>query len=219
MQKKIVEVIVRHTSSSDWVSFIYLAILILIVAAKYINTNEFYLFFKFDFLKSYFAEKKRFKQQIIWFDLILFMITISVMSLSIMQIKTLKTNSDIINFSQIGLFFSIIIISKSILEICVGIFINKTDLILNYILFKIASLGYASLFILPLTAILAYNQFTSEGFSYTIIALFCLINLVFIGNYVYRYRKYLMQDWYYFILYICSLEIAPLVISYKWLNS
>lgn len=213
------EVIVRHTSSSDWISFIYIAILILIVAAKYINTNEFYLFFKFDFLKSYFAEKQRLKQQIIWFDLILFIITISIMSLSTMQIEKLKTNSDIVNFSQIGLFFSIIIISKSILEICVGVFINKADLILNYILFKTASLGYASLFILPFTAILTYNQIAFEEFPYVIIALFCLINLAFIGNYVYRYRNYLIRDWYYFILYICSLEIAPLVISYKWLNS
>lgn len=213
------EVIVRHTSSSDWISFIYLAILILIVAAKYINTNEFYLFFKFDFLKSYFAEKKRLKQQFIWFDLILFAITISVMSISTMQVENLKTNLDIVNFSQIGLFFSIIIISKSILEICVGVFINKTDLILNFVLFKIASLGYASLFILPLTAILTYNKIGFERFPYLVIALFCLINLVFIGNYIYRYRKYIIQDWYYFILYICSLEIAPLVISYKWLNS
>ena len=214
------EVIVRHTSSSDWISFIYLAILLLIVAAKYINTNEFYLFFKFDFIKSYFAEKKRLKQQIIWFDLILFIITISVMSISMMQIKTLKTNSDIVNFSHIGLFFSIIIISKSLLEICVGFFINKTDLILNYIFFKISSLGYASLLILPLTAILTYNKIQFEGFSYLVIVLFCLTNLVFIGNYIYRYRKYIIQDLgLFFILYICSLEIAPLVISYKWLNS
>ncbi|MDN6279617.1 MAG: DUF4271 domain-containing protein [Psychroflexus sp.] len=213
------EVLVRHTYSSDWISFIYLAILILIVSAKYINTNEFYLFFKFDFLRSYFAEKKRFKQQIIWFDLILFIITTSVMSLSLMQSKVLETDYDLTSFTRIGLFFSILILSKSVLEILVGLMIKKSYLITDYVLFKIASLGYASLLILPLSAVLTYNKSLTNELSFVIFVLFSLVNIVFIGNYLYSQRKHLLQDWYYFILYICSLEIAPLIISYKLLNS
>lgn len=213
------EVLVRHTYSSDWISFIYLAILILIVSAKYINTNEFYLFFKFDFLRSYFAEKKRLKQQIIWFDLILFIITTSVMSLSLMQSKVLETDYDLTSFTRIGLFFSILILSKSVLEILVGLMIKKSYLITDYVLFKIASLGYASLLILPLSAVLTYNKSLTNELSFVIFVLFSLVNIVFIGNYLYSQRKHLLQDWYYFILYICSLEIAPLIISYKLLNS
>lgn len=213
------EVIVRHTYSSDWISFIYLAIFILIVSAKYINTNEFYLFFKFDFLKSYFAEKKRLKHQIIWFDLILFIITASVISLSLMQSKALETDYNIGSFARIGLFLSTVILVKSILEVFVGLIIKKSYFITNYVLFKIASLGYTSLFILPLSAVLTYNKSLTKELSLIIFVLFALVNIVFIGNYLYRQRKHLLQDWYYFILYICSLEIAPLIISYKLLNS
>lgn len=209
----------RHTSSNDWISFIYISILVLMVAGKYINTNEFSLFFKFDFLKSYFEEKNRLKQQIIWFDLILFVITVSTLSIGLMQSGFLSTNTDFANFSQIGLFIALLIILKSILELFISIFIKKSEIILNYILFKIASLSYTSLIILPFIAILSYNDFNIFKPYHLIFSIFILINLVFIGNFTYTNRKHIFQDWYYFILYICSLEIAPLIISYNWLNS
>ncbi len=88
----------------------------------------------------------------------------------------------------------------------------------NYITYlKIIYMNNISLWVLPFLLIHSYTTFSKDFFKWTSIAIFLILLILRYIFIISRYKKLIRTRLFYFILYICTLEIAPLLLFVKWI--
>ncbi|QSS96178.1 DUF4271 domain-containing protein [Psychroflexus sp. ALD_RP9] len=208
------EVILRNIATNNWLFLSLLGIGFCMAIAKHLNEATFYLFFKSDLLKSYLAEKERLKFSFNTTEVFLVTSTLLIIY-SIIQIYQPRLN---INFSPLELTFvgTFVLILKLGFEITIGYLSDSVKLVKLYALTKVSAFIFSTLICYPFFIIYHLNNNLNQKFIYAIFTLFVLINLAIIGFQAYKERNKLLPHWFYFILYICSLEIAPIIIALNW---
>ena len=124
--------------------------------------------------------------------------------------------TDWILFIQIFTFIIYFILSKFLIEKIIATTFGIEELVEQFNLQKVTYRTYVGLLLLPVDIILYYydpfTKHTPPLFLYTIIALNVLLYVYSIKN----YRKEIFSKLFYFILYLCTLEIAPYYFMYYW---
>tara|TARA_B100000745_G_C20084505_1_gene370553 strand:+ start:137 stop:715 length:579 start_codon:yes stop_codon:yes gene_type:complete len=191
--------------------------------AKYIFSSRFndflWLVGKSKYLKIYAREQKFIDQ----FDAFLFLNL--VISLSIFFFLGHSTFVGGISFN-IGLFIKIllgigaIILIKVLLERLIGSLFGIDTLIDSYLFQKTSYKNFSGLLLLPINILLVFTIPLSINLFYVIIGLLFIINLMGFITSIKTHQKTILNNIFYFILYLCALEIAPYVILYKlFINS
>jgi len=125
---------------------------------------------------------------------------------------------DLILFIKFILGIGAIILIKVLLERLVGSLFEIDSLIDSYVFQKTNYKNYIGLVLLPINILLIFAVYPSKTILYIVISLLFLINLVgFITSFK-MHQKLILNNLFYFILYLCALEIAPYIILYKVLN-
>jgi hypothetical protein len=208
----------RETISNEWFTILIVFSLCVLAFAKYAFSNRFndYLWVlgNSKYLKIYAREQKFIDQ----FDSLLFInLVISLSIFSFIGYNELFEPLDF-NFALfIKLFVGIgaLILIKILLERLIGSLFDIDELIDSYIFQKTNYKNYIGLVLLPINIILIFALNPSSTIIYIIIALIVLINLIgFITSFK-THQKAVLNNLFYFILYLCALEIAPYVILYK----
>jgi hypothetical protein len=70
--------------------------------------------------------------------------------------------------------------------------------------------------LLPVNIVLFYNDSHSEIFLFVCIAAVLIINLLTYLLSLKNYQNFVVGKLFYFILYLCALEIAPYYFMYYW---
>jgi len=110
---------------------------------------------------------------------------------------------------------SILIIIKVILELFVNAVLNMSTILNNYIFQKISYKNFLGLLLIPINAILIYAWHPTR-FNIIIFALLLsFLNLYGILIFIKNNLKIIKKNWFYFILYLCALEISPYLVLYK----
>ena len=211
----------RETVSNEWFTIFIVAGLGLLTLSKFLFTKRFDDFLAVignsKYLKIYAREQKF----IDGFDALLFLNL--VLSISIFAFLTY---SEFINPAQFDLnqFFKLLFgvgalaLIKVLVERLVGSLFEIDALIDAYLFQKTTYKNYTGLILLLVNILIIYTISPSKGVIYTVIALIFLINLIgFITSFK-SYQKVLLTNLFYFILYLCALEISPYIILY-WLIS
>ena len=208
----------REVISNELFTILIVLGLCILAFAKYAFSNRFndYLWVigNSKYLKIYAREQKFIDQ----FDSLLFVNLI--ISLSIFSFVGYNTFVDSLQFdltSFIKLFVGIgaIILIKILLERLIGSLFDIDELIDSYIFQKTNYKNYIGLFLLPINIILIYAIQPTATIMYVVIAFIILINLIgFITSFK-THQKTILNNLFYFILYLCALEIAPYIILYK----
>lgn len=167
-----------------------------------------------NYLKIYAREQKFFDK----FDALLFINLI--LSGAIFTFLCLQYNNSLFNPSINDLFklsFGIgsFILIKVLLERLIGSLFEIDQLIDQYIFQKISYKNLIGLILIPINLILIYSFKPPIMGLYIIIGLLILINLIGILTTIKTNQSLIKQNLFYFILYLCALEIAPYVILYK----
>jgi len=68
---------------------------------------------------------------------------------------------------------------------------------------------------LPLLVIIIYFSGMSEVLVYLMLSISGLYFVVNVLYFIYKNRTFALRNWYYFILYLCTLEIAPYYFLYN----
>ncbi len=89
----------------------------------------------------------------------------------------------------------------------------------SYLFQKNTYLNYFSLFLIPFIAFITYAPFGEMVAFYAMISIFILLNFIGLYNVFKNHQNIFLPNLFYFILYLCALEIAPFVILYKVLVS
>jgi len=208
----------RETISNEWFTILIVFSLCVLAFAKYTFSNRFndYLWVlgNSKYLKIYAREQKFIDQ----FDSLLFVnlvISLSIFSFIGYNEVFAPLEFNITLFIKLFVGIGALILIKILLERLIGSLFDIDALIDSYIFQKTNYKNYVGLVLLPINIILIFALNPSATIIYLILGLIVIINLIGFVTSFKTHQKTVLSNLFYFILYLCALEIAPYVILYK----
>jgi len=204
-----------------WISIVFLAILIFLTEAKVLGKDRLLhtvsLFLSKKYLFIYFNKEKN--DILNLFQFLLFMVQILVLALLLFFANSLwqfsgrlnELNGYLLLVGVVGLYFCF--------RYLIGLFLAEIFNIKNrynkIVYDKVSYFNNLILWILPFLILSAYANIHKELFlkiTFFILVILLILRyvLVLVNN-----KKLIVNNLFYFILYLCALEIAPLAIILK----
>jgi hypothetical protein len=112
----------------------------------------------------------------------------------------------------------VIFLIKVLLERLIASLFEIDKLIDHYLFQKITYKNFLGVLLIPINAILIFSITPSLNHIYLAIILLLIINLIGLITSFKEHQSLIKSNLFYFILYICALEIAPYIILYKVFN-
>ena len=209
----------RNVQTRDWATILFLLVFVLLAIIKSVFENRFSDFMRLLVSNKYVKVYRDSSNLSSGFTIVVFLVHL--VSLAFFIQITLTTfqivnKTDWIVFIQIFAFLFVFILSKYLIELIVATAFNIEEIIEQYNLQKVNYRTYVGVFLLPINIVLYYNNFLSKNLIYAIIVILLAINLL---NYLISLKNYqnlIFRKLFYFILYLCALEIAPYYFLYYW---
>lgn len=208
----------RETISNEWFTLLIVLSLCILAIAKYAFSKRFndflWLIGNSKYLKIYAREQKFIDR----FDALLFFnLIISVSIFLYISYSTFVKSAtfDVFIFLKILLAVGAIILIKILLERLIGSLFEIDAIIDSYIFQKTNYKNYIGIVLLPINILLIFVLQPKLSTIYVVLGLLFVINtLGFITSFK-THQKLILNNFFYFILYLCALEIAPYIILYK----
>ena len=218
-QKSTVQYIERISPDTDWITLLLVACVIVITIAKMVYPLRFQEFLKLPLTNKYFFVFGKNDPFYHPFTILMFVLQCICIPLAIYLAlqwgypEMIVTNTFL--YVQLCTGFIVFVLAKIILEKIVGIAFNIEPLVNQYVYQK---LSYRNLMALALFLSLFFLVYIIP-FSEIILIVFSLVftSLNAIALF-YSYKtngKLIFSNFFYFILYLCALEISPYIILYK----
>lgn len=207
----------RIIENKDWVTVLFLMSLSIIAITKSAFQNRFSDFANLLVSDKYLKIYKDSSNLMTWFTILLFVVQLISFSYFIQLIMTyLKytTKTNWITFIQIFTLMSFFILSKFLIEKIIATSFNIENVVEQFNLFKVSYRTCIGLFLLPVNIVLFYTDFLNYYVIVTLLAILLIINIITYLLSLRNYQKLLISKMFYFILYICTLEIAPYYFIY-----
>ncbi len=213
------DISLRNLIPQDWIIFVLLIAMALIAGTARAFGNRFIQFKELYRSNVYFTQYKKSPNVVSLFSLLLFLAHQLIASLGLFVLfKATDLLSTTYNFNlylQILVIFAALSILKYLVEKITAVVFKIEPLIDNYIFYKITYRNLFSLYFIPLLFLLIYTLNYHRLISLICIGMMVLLQTGGLIVYYIKQQKSLILYWYYFILYLCSLEIAPYIILYK----
>jgi hypothetical protein len=208
----------RDILHNDWLTaFIFLG-LVFIAFAKYLYANRFMDFIgvlgNSKYLKIYARDQKF----IDGFDTLLFLnlvISISVFGYVSYQNLIYQHPFDILIFLKVIFAVAAIILIKTLLERLIGSLFDIDKLMDIYLFQKTSYKNYTGFVLFTINLLLVYTMAPTELICYIVIGIVVAINLIGFIITLKNHQNIVVNNLFYFILYLCALEIGPYLILYK----
>jgi hypothetical protein len=211
----------RQFTSFDWFTICLIVIFLGIVVLKSNNVIKFALFAKLAYSDDYFKLKDKELRFFSAFEMIAIVIAHLIITQFIyFLVKDLKLVSDLNLSSLTQVFFLFLIISfisflKYQIENLVNKCITDSKILRHYQVYKQIIWSYSIYLGLPFLIMAAYYPSDNSTFLFLGLAITVAYYILKILIIIYKNRRLLIGNWYYFILYLCALEIAPYFFLYK----
>ncbi len=212
----------RETISTEWYTILIVVCLCILAIAKYAYTtrfNDFLLLINnYKYLKIYSKQQKF----IHGFDALLY--TNLIISLSLFYFLAYRSFFNDFVFTA-SLFFKTLtgigalILIKILVERLIASLFEIEALIDLYVFQKINYKNYIGLLLLPINIILCFVAPNSTLMIYITLVLIVFINSVGFAVSFKTHQNIIFSNLFYFILYLCALEIAPYIILYNLFTS
>ena len=214
MHKKVqLQAIERVITDNNWITLVIIFAVVLLATLKLLRPNRL-LGYLIAFLTPGFFKKKVEDNTSFYepFNLLLFLfssIIISLFLFLVLNFTPYKHNfiNYLIVFSAVILYLSI----KHFINIAITNTLGLSTILKYFLVIKSGYLKTLSLWLFP--AIIVYQyMFNSNTFLLTIFGILFVFRAFLILK---NNKRIVMRKFFYFILYFCTLEIAPLLIAYK----
>ena len=205
----------RSSESLDWVTLIIVGCIVLFALTRILFPKHFDDFIKLLISRKYFSAKGLQEDINHPFTVSLFIFQVLTVSLFIFLFFPEASKINSLLYLQIAIGVSVFIISKLFLEKMIGIIFSIDWIIDQYVYQKLTLKNYFSILIFFANLIFYYVY--SPNLTTLIVFAGCIALIYsFILLYIYNsHRSLLFSNFFYFILYLCTLEISPYVILYK----
>lgn len=207
----------RIIENKDWATALFIVSFGLIVLTRNLFENRFHDFIRLIVSDKYLKIYKESSQLMSGFNIFLFatnLISLSFFIQIIFHHLGYGAKTDWILFVQIFTFLTVFILSKFLIEKIIATTFGIEEIIEEFNLQKVSFRTYLGLLLLPITIILFYNDLVSNSLIYTLIVILLIINLLTYLFSLKIYQNLIISQLFYFILYLCALEIAPYYFLY-----
>ena len=205
----------RSLISQDWITILLAACFVLLAFVSVLYKKRFEDFIKLPISNNYFITKGITDDIKHPFNIILFCIQIVSISLLIYLFfsEESKTNPNL--FIQISTGVFVFLSIKLIIEKLIGTIFSIDDFINQYVYRKLTYRNFLSLLIFGANLIFYFSFKPSLITLLVFTSVLVLFNSFIIFYSLKNYRTLLFSNFFYFILYLCTLEISPYIILYK----
>lgn len=209
----------RITDNKDWATLLFLLSFIIIAFTKSVSENRFNDFINLIFSDKYIKVYRDNSHLKSGFTISLFLVQVISLAFFIqlsLHIFGYASKTDWILYIQIATFLIFFILSKFLIEKIIATSFNIEEFVEQFNLQKVTYRTYIGLFLLPIDIILFYYDSFSRSFPVIIIGLVLVINVLTYFISIKNYQNLIFGKLFYFILYLCALEIAPYYFMYYW---
>ncbi|MBL4643311.1 MAG: DUF4271 domain-containing protein [Flavobacteriaceae bacterium] len=207
----------RIDYSNNWLTLVFLFALLLLVVLKTSNQQKLFGYSSAFFMKGFIGKKTEERESLLnTFNIVLLCFSVIVYAIFISLITAFFldiTASFTVFISVLGFVF-IYLVLFLVLDVGLAKLFevqNETSYLFST---KIAYLYNTSLILFPVLIIIYYSSLSISVLLFVFMMLFLLsLLLLFVNN-----KNLILNKLFYFILYLCALEIAPLLIIYKMMG-
>jgi hypothetical protein len=209
----------RVIENKDWATILFVLSFAAIAITKSAFENRFADFAKLIYSDKYTSVYKDSSNLKSGFTIALFFVQIISLAFFIQLSLTFfghATKTDWILYIQIITFLIFFVLSKFLIEKIIATAFDIEEFMEQFNLQKVTFRTYIGLFILPINIILYYHDSISRNFLLFIIATVLITNILTYLISIKNYQNIIFGKLFYFILYLCALEIAPYYFMYYW---
>lgn len=208
---------IRNLETHDWLMITSIFLMLLLVIMRSLYETRFLKLLSLTNMSAYFIEYKNRKNAFFsLFNALLLLFMLGVFSLFflIVQSHFFKVDLTLRNYLNTIKIFSLFIIGRYLIgKILSFIFgINKIQGILSFV--KFTYLSIITIYLFPISFLYIYS-FNNAYFLWFALGVFVLFLVFFYIKILITNQKLIFSNLFYFILYLCALEIAPLIYLYK----
>ncbi|MBQ4913049.1 DUF4271 domain-containing protein [Maribacter sp. MMG018] len=216
------EPITRITENADWITLIIFGSLLLLIAAKTLFYSRFLNFMILPFNNKYILMYNKKEKLFNWFHILLTIFQIINTSMFIFlswkaYIKPETKDPEFIFLIILAAIFLFLVLKIS-LQLINGFIFDAYNLTNEFVFKKISYLNYGSLVLFIANILLSFVFKDSLILVYIAATLFLIINIIGWITVIKVHQKFIASYFFYFILYLCTLEIAPLIIMGSFLK-
>jgi hypothetical protein len=211
----------RILVNKDWATVLFVLAIAIVALNKSIFSVRFNEFIKLGYSDKYNKVYKDTNNLLNWFTISMFiiqLISFSFFILLLLSFFNYTKTENYITYIQIVTFLFVFVLSKFLIEKIVGTAIESESVVDQFNLIKTNYRAFLGLILLPINIVLYYNEVPVKAVFYVILGIFLLYNVFTYYFLVKTYQKLIVGKLFYFILYLCTLEIAPYYFMYYWVT-
>ncbi|MDG2433382.1 DUF4271 domain-containing protein [Flavobacterium sp.] len=207
----------RLTENKDWATILFVLAFAIIAITKSVYENRFGDFMNLIFSDKYSKVYRDSSQLKSTFTIALFIVQIISVAFFIqltLSIFGYANKTDGILYIQIFTLLIFFVLAKFLIEKIIGTAFNIEEFVEQFNLQKVIYRTYISLFILPVNVILFYYDSISKNIPIIFLSIILIISTLIYLVSIKNYQNLIFSKLFYFILYLCTLEIAPYFFMY-----
>jgi len=216
------EPILRSVNSEDWITIILFGSLLFVLAAKSMFYSRFLNFIILPFNNKYIFMYNKKEKLFNWFHIFFTIFQVINTSLFLFlawrAFEKPEANNYPFIFPLILLAFFLFLSVKVFLQLTNGFIFGSHRIFGEMVFKKLSYLNYAGLILFIANIILTFVFVNSNLIVLIAIILFIGVNIIGWVTVLRNHQKFITNYFFYFILYLCALEIAPLVIMGSFLK-
>ncbi|MBD0851525.1 DUF4271 domain-containing protein [Maribacter arenosus] len=216
------EPILRNTLTTDWITFLVILSLIFMVLAKNVFYSRFLNFIILPFNNKYIFMYNKKEKIMNWFNLFWGLFLIINFSLFVYLFLDVFHKTDQISstlaFPWIIMALILYLFVKLGMQLGNGYIFGIQKMVTEIVFKKLSYFNYSGMIMFLANIFLTYIFVGSKVVVYVAILLILLINVIGWITILRNYQKLITSYFFYFILYLCALEIAPLILIGSYLK-
>jgi hypothetical protein len=139
-----------------------------------------------------------------------------VIALNVFEVNYLTTITN--KYFIIATIVMLLLALKAIVQKMIANVFNIDGLVEDYIYRKISYFNYTAFLFLTASLLFTYVMPPTKALIIIVVVVYALINLVGWFITIKKHQNLILSKLFYFILYLCALEIAPYIIGIKLTN-
>ena len=203
----------RSIASLDWITLILVGCIVVIAFLKELYPKRFEEFIKLPFSKNYFFAKGNTQKIRHPFNLLFFGIQILSISLFLFFLNESKANLAL--FIQITTAVLVFTAVKISLEKMIGSVFSIEKIIDQYVYEKLTYWNFIAIMLLIINFIFYFSVNPNVNILVVFASVLGILNIIILFSSFKNYRSLVFSNFFYFLLYLCALEISPYFIVYK----
>jgi Domain of unknown function (DUF4271) len=209
----------RILETRDWATIVFVVALLLVAVTRSVFENRFAEYIKLVASDKYVKVYRDSSHLMSGFNVVMFLVQLVSLAFFVQLMLSYfghASKTDWILFIQIISFLAVFILAKFLIEKIIATAFNIEEFTEQFNLQKVTYRTYIGLLLLPIDVILFYNDQPSKSLVFALIAIVLATNLLTYLVSLKNYQNLFLGKLFYFILYLCALEIAPYYFMYYW---